>query len=196
MNQMFKQFATAAPATSGRKAAFTLVEMLIVVSLSSIVLCTVGVIFHGLRSAQRALGEHQTAIDNIARLAEQFRADVHSAASAETTPAAESGDNESPNDMLKLAQPGEKVIEYAADGNCVTRIVRAGDQTTQRESYALPERCQVQWQLDDLSGSTAKRASAHLSYPLGDQELKFSDQRQLRIDAIVNLRGPEALATR
>jgi prepilin-type N-terminal cleavage/methylation domain-containing protein len=182
--------------TARGQAGFTLVEVMLVISLSSIVLCTVGVVFHGLRSAQRALGEHQTAIDNIARLAEQFRTDVHSAASVETTPAAESGDNESPNDMLKLAQPGEKVIEYAADGNCVTRVVRSGDQITQRESYALPERSQVRWQLDDLSGSTAKRASAHLSYPLGDQELKFSDQRQLRIDAIVNLRGPEALAAR
>jgi hypothetical protein len=47
-----------------------------------------------------------------------------------------------------------------------------------------------------VAGSTTKRASAHLSYPLGDQELQFSDQRQLRIDAIVNLRTPEALVTR
>lgn len=179
-----------------RKGGFTLVEMLLVISLSSIVVCTVGVVFNGLRSAQRALGEHQTAIDNIARLAEQFRTDVHSAASAEIKPAAESGDNESPHNMLKLSQPNEKDIEYAADGSCVTRVVRSGDQVIQRESYALPERSQVRWELDDLSGSTAKRASAHLSYPLGDQELKFSDQRQLRIDAVVNLRGPETLATR
>jgi prepilin-type N-terminal cleavage/methylation domain-containing protein len=180
----------------GQTAGFTLVEMLLVISLSSIVLCTVGVIFHGLRSAQRALGEHQTAIDNIARLAEQFRADVHAAASAEITPAAESGDSESPHDMLKLSQPRETNIEYAVDDNCVNRVVKSGDQITQRESYALPERCQVRWQLDDWSGSTAKRASAHLSYPLGNQELQFSDQRQLRIDAIVNLRASEALATR
>src|SRR5262249_26975667 len=126
----------------GRTAGFTLVEMLLVISLSSIVLCTIGVIFHGLRSAQRALGEHQTAIDNIARLAEQFRADVHAAASAEITPVAESSDNESPHDMLKLSQAGEKDIEYAADGNCVNRVAKSGDQITQRESYALPERCQ------------------------------------------------------
>jgi hypothetical protein len=170
--------------------------MLIVISLSSIVLCTVGVIFHGLRSAQRAIGERQTSIDNIVRLAEQFRADVHSATSAEITAAVDAGDNELPHDMLKLALPSEKDIEYAADGNCVNRVVKSGNQITQRESYALPEQCQVQWQLDDLPGSSAQRASAHLSYPLGDQELKFSGQRQLRIDAIVNLRGPEALATR
>jgi prepilin-type N-terminal cleavage/methylation domain-containing protein len=182
--------------TARGQTGFTLVEVMLVISLSSIVLCTVGVVFHGLRSAQRALGEHQTAIDNIVRLAEQFRADVHSAASAQITPVAESGDGESSHDVLKLSQPNEKDIEYAADANRVTRVVRSGDQITQRESYALPERSQVRWELDDLSGSTAKRASAHLSYPLGDQELKLSDQRQLRIDAIVNLRGPEALAAR
>jgi prepilin-type N-terminal cleavage/methylation domain-containing protein len=183
-------------AARGQTAGFTLVEVMLVISLSSIVLCTVGVIFHGLRSAQRALREHQTAIDNIARLAEQFRADVHAAASAKITPAAKSGDSESPPDMLKLSQTREKDIEYAADGNCVTRMARLGDQITQRESYALPAQCQVQWRLDELSGSPAQRASAHLRYPLGDQGLEFSDQRQLRIDAIVNLRGPEALATR
>src|SRR5262249_12266121 len=147
------------------------------------------------RSAQRAIGERQTSIDNIVRLAEQFRADVHSATSAEITAAVDAGDNELPHDMLKLALPSENDIANGADGICVNRVVQSGNQIAQRESYALPERCQIRWQLDDLSnaGSAAKRASAHLSYPLGDQELQFSDQRQLRIDAIVNLRGPEAV---
>jgi prepilin-type N-terminal cleavage/methylation domain-containing protein len=186
MNHKFKQ--------TGRAAGFTLVEMLLVISLSSILLCTVGVIFHGLHSAQRALGERQTAIDNIARLAEQFRDDVHAATSAQITPAAESANNsESSHDMLKLSQPGQQEIEYATDGNCVTRVMKTGDQVAERESYDLPERCHIKWQLDDLSGSTAKRASARLSYPLGDHELQLSDQRQLRIDAIVNLRGRETL---
>jgi len=186
MNYRFKQ--------TGRKAGFTLVEMLLVISLSSIVLCTVGVIFFGLHSAQRALGEHQTSIDNIARLAEQFRDDVHSAASAQITPAAESAaNNESPHDILKLSQADNKTIDYEFEGNDVTRVVRTGDQVMGRESYALPERSQVQWQLDDVASSTAKRASVHLSYPLGDHELQFSDQRQMKIDAIVNLRGRETL---
>jgi prepilin-type N-terminal cleavage/methylation domain-containing protein len=195
---------TAREIARGRAAGFTLVEMLMVISLLSIVLCTVGVIFHGLRSAQRAIGDHQTAIDGITRLAEQFREDVHSAASAEilaggadaaaatAEPVEEKG---SPRDMLKLSQPNESEIDYQFDGGRVTRVVRSGDQITQRESYGLPERCQVQWLLDDLpnTGSTTKRATAHLSYPLGDQELEFSAQRQLRIDAIVNLRGRETL---
>lgn len=190
-----RQIAVTVNSATLRSAGFTLVEVLLVVSLSSIVLCTVGVIFHSLHSAQRSLGEHQTAIDNIARLADQFRADVHSASSAQITPAAPSSDNQSPHDMLKLSQPGQTQVDYETDGNCVTRVARSGDQITQRESYALPERCQVQWRLDDLSGvgSTAQRASAHLSYPLGDQELQFSDERQLRIDAIVNLRGARDL---
>jgi len=189
-----RQIAVTLNSATLRSAGFTLVEVLLVVSLSSIVLCTVGVIFHSLHSAQRSLGEHQTAIDNIARLADQFRADVHSASSAAIMPAAQFGDQSS-NDVFKLSQSGQKEIEYATDGNCVTRVVKSGDQITQRESYALPERCQVQWRLDDLPGvgSTAERASAHLSYPLGDQELQFSDEKHLRIDAIVNLRGRETL---
>ena len=49
MNHKFKQ--------TRRNAGFTLVEMLLVISLSSIVLCTVGVIFYGLHAEVQMRGD-------------------------------------------------------------------------------------------------------------------------------------------
>src|SRR5262245_9002199 len=114
VNATIEQFAmTAKTARQRRRAGFTLVEMMIVISLSSIVLATIGIVFQGLRSAQRAIGDHQTAIDSIARLAQQFRADVHSAEAAEIAAAdleaaaspADAGERSEPaQPMLKLSQ--------------------------------------------------------------------------------------------
>ena len=185
-----------------RHSGFTLVEMMIVISLSSIVLATIGIVFQGLRGAQRAIGDHQTAIDNIARLAQQFRADVHSATSAEIAavdleaaawPPDAGEKSDAAQEILKLPQPEGKEVDYRLDRGSMTRVVRSGNQIAERESYALPENCRVQWQLDDSpnSDATTKRATALLSYPLGDQELEFSGERKLRIDAIVNLHEQE-----
>ena len=100
------------------------------------------------------------AMDSISRLAEQFRADVHAAKTAEIAKA--DGDalpasfestekkSEPERQMLTLMQPDQKEVQYRFDGNRITRLVRSGDQITQRETFALPEHCQVQWQLNDF----------------------------------------------
>ena len=56
---------------------YTLVEMMLAITLTSIVLATVGVMLHGVFRVQRTMSDHTQFIDHLSRLAEQFRNDVH-----------------------------------------------------------------------------------------------------------------------
>ena len=87
-------------------------------------------------------------MDSISRLAEQFRADVHAAKTAEIAKA--DGDalpasfestekkSEPKRQMLTLMQPDQKEVQYRFDGNRITRLVRSGDQITQRRRSLYP----------------------------------------------------------
>ena len=66
------------------------------------------------------------------RLDEQFRADVHAAASAEVSEAGDAVE-------LTLPAPGKTLIRYRCQPKEITREEIEGEKTLRRESYALPE---------------------------------------------------------
>ncbi|HTQ39138.1 MAG TPA: prepilin-type N-terminal cleavage/methylation domain-containing protein [Pirellulales bacterium] len=183
--------------------AFTLVEMLVVTTMVSVVLSIVGVLLHGAWSVEQSDSDHRVLLDSMNRLAQQFRDDVHAAASVQIiTPDAASASSKAPatcsNNMNSAnAQPisqflaelaGGRRIEYVVDKSAINRTVRSGDAVNQRETYALPPNATIGWQVASLpagSEANSRLASLLVDYPLALKNPADSAHRQLRVDALI-----------
>ena len=186
MNCPSKQIVTPVRSSAARRrGATTLIEMLVVISLASVVMATVGVMIDGVWKAQNALGNQRVGLDNIARLADQFRADVHIAEEVEVEIPTEAR-----LQTLVVVLPGEKRVEYQFDQMGVTRVVHTSDQITQRETYTLPSKCTADWKtapLDTVPDAGGKQVSLLISFPLERNQPEYSDRREFCIDAVVGL---------
>jgi prepilin-type N-terminal cleavage/methylation domain-containing protein len=194
-----------------RRRAFTLVEMLVAISMSSVVLGVVGVLLHGAWQMQQSSSDHRTLLDGMNRLAQQFRDDVHAATSVTVvTPDAASASSgastaSSADEQAANAQPisqflaelaGGQRIEYLVDKSAINRIVRSGDSVSQRETYVLAPGATIGWQVASLpegSEANSRLASLLVDYPLASKTPAPSVHRQLRVDALIGL-CPASLA--
>ena len=159
---------------------YTLVEVLLAVTLSSIALATVGVMLHGVFRVQRSMSDHAQFIDHLSRLAEQFRNDVHQAKSVE--PAGQ---------VCVVSLSDGKRIEYRIETDGVSRTVRNGDQVLQRDTHFLPVDFTGQWKLDPAGAETKPIAALLIGLVPRDDPESSDDLRQFRVDAVVGLTPPE-----
>ncbi len=162
--------------------AVTLIEMMAVIALSSIVMGLVGVTLHSAWQIERAMDNHRLVLDSIGRLAQQFRDDVHAAQTVGTSP-------NSSAKKFTLNLSDEKQIEYQGAADAMQRLERDRDQIVRRESYTLPPEAAVDWQIESLG--KRQQTSMIISYPLDAKPAEFSEQRELRIDALVGESPPE-----
>ena len=114
--------------------AFTLMEMLVVLTVGSVMLgISVGMLHLLLRSEQTGRDRvHRAAVS--ARLAEQFRADA--AAALRQVPI------EAPA-LCQFILPGDRTVTYRALPEEVRREERIAERPVRQESYTLPEGCSV-----------------------------------------------------
>ena len=116
--------------------AFTLMEMLVVLTVGSVMLgISVGMLHLLLRSERTGRDRvHRAAVS--ARLAEQFRADA--AAAARHVPI------EAPSPTLcQFVLPGDRTVTYWELPEEVRREERIADKPVRQESYTLPDGCSV-----------------------------------------------------
>jgi prepilin-type N-terminal cleavage/methylation domain-containing protein len=163
-----------------RQQGYTLIELLMVVSLTSIALATVGVMLHGVFRAQRSMSDHTQFIEHFSRLAEQFRNDVHRSPSVEPT-----------GRSCNFATPEGTQIEYRIDTDGVSRIVRTGNQVLQRDTHFLPTEFTGTWKLDSTGTGSKPIASLLIALLPRDKPEPSSDEKQFRIDAVVGLTPQE-----
>jgi prepilin-type N-terminal cleavage/methylation domain-containing protein len=163
-----------------RQHGYTLVELLMVVSLTSIALATVGVMLHGVFRTQRSMIDHTQFIEHLSRLAEQFRTDVHRAPSVEQT-----------GRSCNVAMPNGTRIEYRIDTDGVSRTVRTGNQVLQRDTHFLPTEFTGTWKLDSTGTGSKPIASLLIALVSRDKPESSSDEKQFRIDAVVGLTPQE-----
>jgi len=143
------------------RAAFTLIELLVAMVLGSAVLgllaATMSRVLTGSRSAQ----DHLQAATSLGRLAEQFRDDVHAAASAHS----DRVDNEPAR--LILERGDDTRVAYAIDPAGLARIETASGAVRRRELFALPGMKVLGW--NDDSAST-RRVSLEVARLAGDHD--------------------------
>ncbi len=118
----------------GRRSGFSLVELLLTITASSMVMATATALLHRtlfLESSSRHVLQRERAALVLAR---QFRNDIHLARSVEC-----SGDP-LPDGMVLLANmPGDGVIEYRRTFSGLIREERLVAGRVAREQYACPE---------------------------------------------------------
>ena len=129
-----------------RRRGYNLVEMLVAISISSVLasasLGLIGALVRADHSGRRHLEETQS----LARLARQFRADVAQAVEAKLA---------DDSRRLELRVSGGASVEYAAEPGRVLREERLGEER-RREQFALPEATQLRFAVDqDRQPATA-----------------------------------------
>ncbi len=111
----------------GRPRGVTLIEMMVVVSVLSVLIGLCAVTIQLLMKVGADAHSRREAASALGRLAEQFRADAHAAESAEIRP---------PSGLRLMANRGT-VIEYAARDGRVTRTQTGAGPTPRHETFDL-----------------------------------------------------------
>lgn len=124
---------TASRRRAPRRGGYSLVELVVVISVSS-VLASVAVGLIGiLMGVDRGGRRHLHETNALARLAQQFRADVSAAEDV-----ASDGRHE-----LHLRLTGGRAVDYASEAGQTTREERVGEDRQMREEFALPEEARL-----------------------------------------------------
>jgi type II secretory pathway component PulJ len=115
-----------------KRRAYTLIEMIAVVTVGSALMGVSIVMLVALLKSEGSSRRHLEYCTILNRMDEQFRADVHAAATAKVS---ELGDEME----LALPPPGKTLIRYRCQPNEITREELDEEKTLRRESYVLPE---------------------------------------------------------
>jgi prepilin-type N-terminal cleavage/methylation domain-containing protein len=118
--------------TSPRRRGFTLIEVVLVVGAVAMVTGLCAGLLRVLLRLDRVAKSHAVETATVARLARQFRQDVH----AGVGPPA--GNETEPATKLELALPGGRTVLYEARASTVARSQRLGAAVERRETYNLP----------------------------------------------------------
>jgi prepilin-type N-terminal cleavage/methylation domain-containing protein len=120
-----------------RRSGFTLIEMMVVISILTVMMSLVGMTFHLLLRTEKLVSQSFVTERAISRLAVQFRDDVHQAETGLLTSDANPGKYE-----LALGDSRGIRVRYAATEKGLVRLSVDRDQVVSREDYRLPE-CQI-----------------------------------------------------
>ena len=110
----------------------TLIEMIVVISVMSMVMMIAVRTITQLMRADASGGKSLVAGTSLARLAHQFRRDVHTAGEARLVTPEE---NAAPRLQLFLLE--NTIVEYHPFAEKILRTIRRGEQTTSKETFQL-----------------------------------------------------------
>ena len=112
---------------------YSIIEVVLVISAVSIVLGLCAGLIHVLLRLEKGERTHLGETGTIARLAQQFRKDVHAATRATLDPIDERG-----GARLDVATPTDRTIDYRAGERSIVRTQHHGDEVERRETFSLP----------------------------------------------------------
>jgi len=164
---------------AGRPRGFTLVEMIVVLSMVSFVLGAIGILLHSVWRTEMATRDHTAKSASIAVVAAQFRRDAHAGSLVDDL----SVPNDGVAERLALALPGERTVEYEAAPAGITRVERQGASETHRETYRLPRGATAGWRAGMMNERPA--VSLLITRPLGVKQPEFAERRTLRVDGLL-----------
>ena len=118
-----------------RRRGYALIEVLVVISIVSVMLALCAGMIHLLMKLDRA-GRTATEVStDLARLAHDFRLDAHAAAPVAPP--------DRPMERLALSVAGGKTVEYLVRPGDILRTVREGDKVRHYDLYRRPPRASV-----------------------------------------------------
>jgi hypothetical protein len=123
-----------AHARARRRRGASLIEVVLIVGSVSIILGLCGAFLHLLLKLDRTGRGSIADTTSVARLARQFRHDVHAAATAKVVPSG--GDA---TGGLELSAPGRPLVAYRAEGDRLVRTESEGAVVRRREAYPLTQ---------------------------------------------------------
>ncbi|HEY2827731.1 MAG TPA: prepilin-type N-terminal cleavage/methylation domain-containing protein [Pirellulales bacterium] len=145
--QVSQQHALSKRRMPSNRRATSLIEMLIVITLMTVVMAIMGMLLNGAWRVQRAIEQHRLTLDTLQRLSTQFRTDVHSAASAAIRIGALSGDvaPESLSSDASIAVTEEASVSSETNNPAAPQL---GDQSS-RQTFTLlfPDHKQIDYQV-------------------------------------------------
>ncbi|MCH7686190.1 MAG: hypothetical protein IH899_05845 [Planctomycetes bacterium] len=156
----------------------SLIELVVVISVMSIVMVIAVRTITQLMRADASGGKSLVAGTSLARLAHQFRRDVHDADDAELLTADE---NQSPR--LQLSLPENTIAEYRPFAEKILRTIRRGEITISRETFHLP-RGENRFEISE--DETPIISLVHLRNTVESSEKSSSraPEKEIRIEAI------------
>ena len=153
---------------------WTLVELLVVITIMSVILATVAVMVQTIMRQQRAFGQGVTQQRTLTLLARQIRHDIHAAARVETTAAEQTGDNqetqedEDPKETtaIRCSWPDGRSVSYQLHSGQLLRVVRQpGQKKATRQPFPLPPGAEIR--LVETDGGAPPVATIEISYLAG-----------------------------
>ncbi len=112
----------------------SLIEMVVVISMLTVVIGLVGMTFHLLLRSEKLVTQSFVTERTISRLSIQFRDDVHQ---SETGVLTSGSENDKPT--LTLGNTSGYQIRYVVIANGLVRLIETHDQVTARDDFRLPD---------------------------------------------------------
>ncbi|MCY2992488.1 MAG: type II secretion system protein [Planctomycetota bacterium] len=134
---------------AGRRRGFSLVELMIVMTIASVSIGLVGVCLQGLYRAEQRTRQQMTQRAALTQLGLRFRSDSHEAARVDRAEQAKPGGTGG----LVLTVRDGRTITYHADGGQVERTVQRGGQVVHHDAFRLPG-VRVAWVLETAGDRT------------------------------------------
>jgi type II secretory pathway component PulJ len=156
-----------------RRSGKTLIEMLILISLTSVILGIVATTLIALFKTDRQVRRDLEQQTTLARLGSRFRTDAHAAKSCQI------------DKTCDLALPDGRVIRYSLEGQRLSREVRRNGTVEHRDAFVLADTAAVRFEQPATQGGRLVRLSIAAK--------EFSDKpyltavRPATIDAAVGL---------
>ena len=116
-----------------RRRGYSLIEMLVAMTLVATTLSTIGLVLHSLHRAERRLRDDVDFERTVNRLATQLRTDAHNAQGGEFAAVAANATH-----ARTFASSSEQTVTYSIEPGGVERRVRRGAALQHREWFAIP----------------------------------------------------------
>jgi prepilin-type N-terminal cleavage/methylation domain-containing protein len=156
----------------------SLVELLVVMSLGSVLLTTSAVVLHRVMNVHGKTRNFLSASRNGLRLSDQFRSDVHRVTKVTTS------DLDAPV-VLRLQLGEANVVEYSHAGGEVRRTQLEGEKTVSREEYSFPANSRVLIREESSPRLLSLSVISQPGDPAGSAQPGFATAVYLRIEAQV-----------
>ena len=139
-----------AAASRGRRSAYSLIELVIVISLTGTVLSGVGVAVHLQYRTNRQLRRDMIYSTIMPRLANQLRSDAHRANQLEVQ-----------GELIVLTEPAEASVEYRSTPQGIERTRHRRGAVLHREVFPLGDGVAATWRQLEVAGAPLLQLQVH-----------------------------------
>ena len=169
---------------------FTLIELVVVMSMMMVILSLAGMTFHLLLRTEKVVSQSFVTERAISRLSVQFRDDVHRSERGELT-----GDIGNEKRELTLGDASGIRIRYAVTADGIARLLVDRDAVVARDDFRLPE-CHVSIAAEDIANLSLRTLVIERPGAMIVQKQQAPPPlRPLRIEAHLNRQGLRSSAS-